>query len=629
MIRKKVSRRSFLRGSTLAAAGGGMGLGLSAGPAMAGSRADDGSGSAFQHGIASGDPTQDSVMLWTRVTPKTVPGQGDEKRTVPVSYVVATDPGLTSVVKQGEAKARPDRDYCVKVDVTGLQAGKTYWYAFSVGQGADTRVSPLGRTKTLPKLGKDSTQPLKLGLVSCSSYLHGKFNAYKAIADLVGKEGEPDVILHLGDYIYEYGFGEYGDVREADPEGEIYKLADYRDRHAQYKKDQDLAKLHTLYPMINIWDDHETADNSWSRDAHNHGGEDGSSSRTIGDTEGGVEWVERKNAGRRAFFEWMPIRPVGEGKALQDIPDAELLDLNDKERPDRKLDVKYRIYRSFSFGDLGELIFLDTRLLRNTDEAENQADFAGINSPDRTLLGKEQEAWLYGDNGDNGVLTGSATKWQILAQQIMVGQLHIVGTPEDGNISENESRPGQIPKGGVIFNTDQWDGWQYSRDQLYTAIETVNGKDGNVVVLTGDIHTSWANDITRYPNNPAHYDGVTGRGSIAAEYVVTSVTSPGLAELAAAEDGIRTVNPHMKYIDLKRKGFMLMSVSGSEVSGTWQYLSTVDPEAGDDFTVEAGPTFRVEPGAHYLQGSNPTNYELNPQQPKCDMFEENCPEEAK
>ncbi len=628
MIRNKVSRRSFLRGSTMAAAAGSIGLGLGARSGVAGPRTDNQSGTVFQHGIASGDPTQTAVMLWTRITPAARPGQGDERRTVPVQYVVALDKDLGAVVAEGTAQARPDRDYCVKVDVTGLKPGTTYWYVFSTnaGQGGNVDVSPLGRTRTLPNLGKDATQAVKLGLVSCSSYLHGKFNAYKAIADLAGTEAEPDVLIHLGDYIYEYGFNEYGnqlESRPAEPEHEIYELKDYRDRHAQYKQDADLALLHTLYPMINIWDDHETADNSWSRDAHNHG------DRTEGDEEGGVLWYARKNAGRRAFFEWMPIRPASkDAQLLQDVPDTELLDPADPERPDKRLDEKYRIYRKFNFGPLADLILLDTRLLRNSDEAANQADFAGINSPDRSLLGKAQEAWLYGD-GSNGALTGSTARWQILGQQIMVGQLHVLGTPEDGNVSENEQRPGQIPKGGVIFNTDQWDGWQYSRDQLYTAIEGVNGRSGNVVVLTGDIHTSWANDITRYPNNPAHYDPFSGRGSIAAEYVVTSVTSPGLAELATVEDSIRTMNPHMKYIDLKRKGFMLMTVSGTEVSGTWQYLSTIRPEDGDDFTVTAGPTFRVTPGEHWLKGSNPTNQELNPQTPKCDMFSKSCPDELK
>jgi alkaline phosphatase D len=236
----------------------------------------------FRHGVASGDPLPDRVILWTRVT---APGD-----VVPVRWVVADDPKLARVVAGGEVQTGSERDYTVKVDVTGLRPATTYYYRFESGRGQ----SPIGRTRTLPAR---NVSRIRLGVVSCSNYPFGYFNAYAALA----RRADLDAILHLGDYIYEYQNGRFGDGgkigRIPDPNAEILSLADYRARHAQYKADPDSQAIHRQHPFIVIWDDHELANNAWSGGAENHNPD-----KAEGD------WFVRRNAAVRAYFEWMPIR---------------------------------------------------------------------------------------------------------------------------------------------------------------------------------------------------------------------------------------------------------------------------------------------------------------------------------
>ena len=304
-----VDRRTFLRGSAAAAASLPWLGACARWPGL-----DDGSG-LFRHGVASGDPLSDRVILWTRVTPPP-----DAPRSIPVRWVLAEEPDLGDVVASGSLVAGPTRDYTVKIDVDGLEPGRSYYYRFDArGVG-----SPVGRTRTLPTGSPDR---LRLAFCSCASHAWGSFNGYRLIA----RRAELDCVLHLGDYIYEHGNGTYGDGaalgRIPEPDKEIVSLADYRTRYAQYRRDPDLQEVHRQHPFIAIWDDHEFANDAWRDGALNHQPDEG-------------PWQERRNNALRAYLEWMPIREVAAGRAGQG-------------------------WRHFRFGDLADLLVLETRLERD------------------------------------------------------------------------------------------------------------------------------------------------------------------------------------------------------------------------------------------------------------------------
>ncbi len=420
-----VSRRTFSR--TLAGAG----INSMAGHSLAfadddkehESKHDREDDSAFRHGVASGDPLSNAVIIWTRITP--------EKRrdSVSVRWEVATDTRMKKTVRKGVASATSGRDFTVKVDVTGLDPGTTYYYQFRSNEDE----SPVGRTKTLPTRNVDR---LRIGVASCSNLPFGYFNSYRAMA----RRSDLDCVLHLGDYIYEYANGEYGDGtalgRIPAPNREILSLSDYRTRYAQYRTDQDLQELHRQHPMIIVWDDHEIANDSYNGGAENHNAGEGS-------------FVDRRAAAVRAWNEWQPIR----------------------ETP---AEQSGRIFRTFNFGDLADLVMLDTR---NFDRDQQVgANNPLIADPTRSLLGEEQEAWLYGQLTTS---VQSGRRWRLLGQQVMMGQL--IASPT------------------TIFNPDQWDGYLASRNRFLTHLQTNTIK--NVVVLTGDIHSSWGNDIAFNPFN--------------------------------------------------------------------------------------------------------------------------------
>jgi alkaline phosphatase D len=442
----------------------------------------------FYHGVASGDPESDRVVLWTRVT--------TDSASVDVTWRIALDTAMTQIVQTGTATTDASRDYTVKVDVTGLQPYTFYYYEFE----AYGRYSLIGRTRTLPVGSVDS---LRFAVVSCSNYAEGYFNAY----DRIRARNDVFAVIHLGDYIYEYGDGEYGDNRALEPAVEIITLADYRMRHSHYKLDPDLLRLHQQYPFFSVWDDHETANNAWAGGAGNHDPA----------TEG--NWFDRKSAGIRAYAEWMPLR----------LPDP-----NDT----------LRIYRRFPFGDLMDLNMLDTRLIgRDEQDGTNNTD------PNRTLLGQQQFSWLTAN------MSASNAKWQVLGQQVMMAPLGAAG---------------------ITFNDDQWDGYPAERTRLYDSVMT-NGVE-NLVVLTGDIHTSWANDLP-YQN----YNQNTGAGSAGVEYVVTSVTSSN-SPIPVPQFLLQLLNPHMKFIDLSQHGYLIFDVNRTRVQGEWWYVDAIDqPNPGENF----------------------------------------------
>jgi alkaline phosphatase D len=367
----------------------------------------------FYHGVASGDPLTDRVIIWTRVTPDSTVGSID------VRWEMATDTTFSqnSLVQADTVTTDTSRDYTVKVDVQHLQPDSWYYYRF-IALG-DTSI--IGRTRTMPQGDVDQ---MRIAVASCSNYTNGFFTAYGKIAE----RNDLDVVVHLGDYIYEGG-GE--DLREHQPNQEIWQLSDYRERHAQYKLDPDLIRAHQQYPWVTVWDDHETANNSYETGAAAHDATEGS-------------WSERKAEGTQAYFEWMPIRP----------------------------DTSGSIYRTFQLGNLAELIMLDTRLEGRDKQIQDfQNNQAQAMDSMRTLLGEAQFQWLSNE------LKQSQAQWKLLGNQVMMA-------PLEANVP---------PFFEGAINSDQWDGYAYERQRLFDTLTANN--INNTVVMTGDIHTNWACDL--------------------------------------------------------------------------------------------------------------------------------------
>jgi alkaline phosphatase D len=506
------SRRNFLSALAIASTVGPAGLAR----ALAPFDVEDDNG-VFAHGVASGDPLRDRVILWTRVTPRS-----NVRSTVPVRWKIAWDPAMRHVVDSGEVLTHAGRDFTVKVDARGLDPGKTYYYRFQ----AQGRKSPIGRTRTLPREGVNN---IRLAVASCSNYPFGFFNAYAAIA----RRADLDAVLHLGDYLYEYANGSFGDGtalgRLVEPPREIVGLNDYRLRHATYKSDPDLREAHRQHPFIAVWDDHESTNDAWRDGAENH--QPG--------TEG--DWQTRKAHSIRAYHEWMPIRG--------------------------KLNAEGRIYRRFRFGDLADITMLDTRLFGRDRQAASPADIATIDNPTRQLLGHEQEQWLLHQLSDS---QSDRVVWRLLGQQVMMAQL-------------------SLDFGASIANPDQWDGYRPARNRLYDHLTTE--RIGNVVVLTGDIHSSWGSDLTRNPFDGS-YNPATGGGALGVEFVTPGITSPflfpdtpqGAEQAAAAARQIRAISPHMKFVELFRRGYLLLDVDRTRVQGEWYFPRSIrERDPAEDF----------------------------------------------
>lgn len=480
----------------------------------------------FRHGVASGDPLGDRVILWTRVTP--APGT----QAAAVSWRLARDPRLSQVVARGEAQTGAARDFTVKVDVTGLEPGTTYYYRFESGK----EPSATGRTKTLPRAG---VSKVRLGVVSCSNLPQGYFNAYACLAN----RPDLDAILHLGDYIYEYANERYGDGtkygRIPAPNKEMVALQDYRERHAQYKADPDSQAIHAQHPFIVVWDDHEFTNNAWSGGAENHDPDEG---------EG--EWTPRRAAAYRAYLEWMPIRE-----------DAQTLN--------------QRIYRTFRFGDLATLLMLDTRIV-GRDRQMPREDTSTIELASRQLLGAEQEAWL----AEQVVASvrGKAT-WNLLGQQVMFAP--------------------QTEPGLRASNPDSWDGYRAARARVFDMIG--RAKAGNVAVLTGDVHSSWAYDLPRDPFKG--YDKATGKGSLGVEFAGTSVTSP--SNLGRGPEGpkqladIMAARPHLHYVDGQYRGYFIVELTRQRLQADFYRVATITERSSAErfekgFITESGRNHLIE-----------------------------------
>ncbi|KZY31967.1 alkaline phosphatase [Alcanivorax sp. HI0083] len=468
-------------------------------------------GVSFLHGVASGDPLSDRVILWTRVTV-----DRDSGEDVAVTVTVARDLAMQQTVASYTATASASSDYCVKLDATGLQPDSWYYYQFSVG---DQR-SPVGRTRTFPA-SETFIDRARFAVVSCSNYPYGFFSVYRAVAN----HADLDFVLHLGDYLYEYGAGEYGEFPERDPQPphEMITLADYRQRHAQYKTDEDLQAVHQQFPMIAVWDDHESTDNSYRDGAGNH------DPLTEGD------WTARKQISQQAYFEWLPIRPREPGNHSV-------------------------IYRNFAFGDLIDLTMLDTRLEGRDEQLTIPAD-PGRNDEDRHLISEQQMDFLLNS------LSESNSQWRFIGQQVMFAQLNIAEIP---SLSE---RHVQLRGNLSAINMDQWDG--YAADRLKILNHIDDNDIDNVVILTGDIHTSWASEIYR---NPGTLLGDLFDKALAAEFVTPAVTSPGFPEGVAELAGVAipVANPHIRYVEAKSRGFILVDVTRQRAQGEFYYAQSIE-----------------------------------------------------
>lgn len=510
-----LDRRTVLRAGALA--GASVGTGVFAGRAATAGAATpagpeappEGAAPVFRHGVASGDPMPDRVILWTRVTPspEAVPGSGLGGDVV-VDWEVSTDPTFATIVRSGTVTTDAGRDHTVKFDATGLAPDSWYHYRFrALGQ-----TSPVGRTRTAPADGTlPATGRWRTGVVSCSNWEAGFFAGYRHLV----QRGDLDVIIELGDYIYEYERGGYtakfGAVRPHDPPHEIITLADYRTRLGQYRTDPDLQALHAHVPWICTWDDHELANDSWEHGAENHQPHEG-------------PWADRKAAGSQAYFEWMPIRP-------DSLRDGGFL------------------YRRLRWGSLAELSMLDLRSYRT--ESPSRLDGRTIDQTG-TMTGAEQFDWLARG------LSSSTARWNVIGNSVMVAPVLI--PPLDHRTMAAVTELLGVPREGITYNADQWDGYAGERRRLFEVIRSTGNR--NHVFLTGDIHSSWVNEV---PFDPADYPGA---GTGAVEFVTPSITSNNVDDIlklpvgnglsVAAQAGLQGANHHIRWVDLDRHGFTVV-----------------------------------------------------------------------
>lgn len=510
---------------------------------------------AFPWGVASGDPLDDAVILWTAVAPA-----NSNIQSIPVllEYVLVDNPPANpaqwgelftpaNTRRLGEFLAVKARDYTVKVDLGNtalysntpfnqgennpLPANQTLLYRFIAG----SQLSRIGRTKTLP-----SGQPnqAKFATMSCSNLPAGLFSVY----DMVRRESL-DFVVHLGDYLYEGGGGgeslsRQGVPRLPIPQKEMVELQDYIQRHQQYKRDPDLQALHATHPMIAVWDDHEVTNDAYKDGAENHQAEEG-------------DYAKRKAIAIRTYYNWMPLR-----ERFERLPTT------------LEPDPREVVYRDFQIGDLFSLIMLDTRIVGRDKQASIAAVDPDRFNSNRNLLGLDQRRWL---SDRLYASKQNKTLWTVLGQQVMFGQLNLLELPQLKFL--DQSVLGNI----AAVNMDQWDGYVAERNRVFNMIKDIGVE--NLVVLTGDIHTSWAMEL--YENPFALVGGSMLQKSLGVELVTPSVTSSGFPDEVAdvVSAALPVLNPHIKYSELKTKGFVLVELTRTELTATWKYAMSITDES--------------------------------------------------
>ena len=542
---------------------------------------------SFDSGVASGDPLSDRVVIWTRA----LPDDTANVTSLNVQFEVASDANFSNITNRGEASVTADTDFTLKVDVTNLSAATTYFYRFlSNGVTSDT-----GTTRTLP--ATDATvEQVRFAVFSCSNYPAGFFNAYTEALN----ESDLDAVLHLGDYIYEYERGNFGDedlnsdnIGRALPENnntELFTLQDYRLRYALYRTDAGLRSLHQQAPFIVVPDDHEVANDTFINGAENH-------------NEGEGDFSARKAAALQAYFEWLPIRPFVPGDNAT-------------------------FNRAFQWGNLVNLLMLDTRHTARSEKIPEVADpfwlddnnnfraeafQAALVDPSRTMLGQEQLGWML----DN-MATSTAT-WQVLGQQVLMGRMFIptevlLGLGDlaavNQSITELATIRGRIAAGdptvtdaerarvetALPYNLDAWDGYFAEREFIFGNLEQMAK---NVVVLAGDTHNAWASNLRTLSNNP-----------VGVEFATPGVTSPGLEQflsldVAAArglEQGLSLIIDPLQYTNLNERGLMFVTFTAESATAEWRFIDTID---STDYNVvpELTTTMSVAAGSNTLTQS--------------------------
>ncbi len=509
----------------------------------------------FQHGIASGDPRANSVILWTRLTLET-PNIGDMQ----VEWEVSETQDFSSFIASGTAVTHAARDWTVKVEAAGLAAGQTYYYRFRYG----AKISPVGQTKTLPEGGVES---VRFAVTSCANWQHGYFNTY----DHIARQDHFDALLHLGDYYYEYGRG--GAIAEAaeigrlhDPAHEIITLGDYRQRHAQYRSDASLQAVSAKLPMITIWDDHETSNDSWRTGAENHGPDEG-------------VWEDRKRAALRAYYEWMPIRDPKTGG------------------------VREAIFRHYNYGDLLSLITVETRLLARDkpliidDYFDMIREDKGTKRFNEILFDETRD--MLGDVQTDFIIDTLKTskeagqKWRMLANQVVIGRVTSPDlTPHVDPVAiDNMAKvwPGirdfvEFSQYGLPTYTDSWDGYPVARDRFYDRLSEAGIND--VVVVTGDSHEFWVNDLTDKEG-----------AAMGVELGTTAVCSLTLADYmgTATEDYALLMtqsNQDVRYYNPMRSGYLDLELG--QKTGTARLIS-IDTRISKDYQAEMTAQFTLKP----------------------------------
>jgi alkaline phosphatase D len=485
-------------------------------------------GSGFTHSVASGEPSANSVLLWTRYV-----GEAETALT----WQIAESEDFAKPVAEGNVTAAPQRDWCAKGVATGLAPDRWYFFRFIAPDGT---ASPTGRTRTLPV---DTTAQFRLAVFSCSNFGFGWFNAYGHAAEA----NDADLAVHLGDYIYEYGADNYPNPSQAAsgrvlaPETEIVALTDYRLRYATYRADPDLQRLHQVLPMIAVWDDHESANDSYKDGAQNHQPE----------TEG--DWQVRKAMAKQAYREWMPV---------SDAP-----------------------YAAYQVGDLATLFRLDTRLEGREQQFSLEKVLAGKTdpqaaltafrdgewaNPERQLLGQAQDVWLADGLAAS---TAKGTQWQVLVQQVLIGNLKspqaLAGMMGDGLpdfVRQRLAAAAMASKAGLPLNMDAWDGYPAARERVFKAALAA---DANLVVLAGDTHNGWAFDLTHEGANVGVELGVCSVSSPGFESYLSFVKPDVLASALVAE------NEQLQWADTAQRGYMVVELTPARAVTEYRFTGSV------------------------------------------------------
>ncbi len=473
----------------------------------------------FPFGVCSGDPSGTSIILATNIWPSKDVNQ--------VQWLIATDTLLKSIVQAGTETITEQDGYAVKKEIEDLLPGTTYYYQFSY-QGIK---SPIGRTKTI---NTNNPSNLRFAVASCSNYESGWFYAYRAIAE----EKNIDAVLHLGDYIYEYHGNHFSKtplIRNHLPACEIVSLSDYRTRYAQYRMDPDLQEMHRLHPVIAIWDDHEFANNCYANGVESRLG----------------EWDQRKKDGKKAYFEWIPVKNNAESS----------------------------VRRAFSFGNLADLYMLDGRLEARSPQLVNSMDTCYLQK-ERVMLGAEQANWLISN------VVNSKAKWKIMGNQVIFSEL-------DFRKIEKRGRS----------NMDMWQGYPIERNRIFDSLYANQVR--NLVIVTGDAHTSWGFHLRKNIRDTKH--------DIGAEFVTPSITSANLDEFVSwwkvliAKSYLKGKKhtPHLQYLDLTRHGYMLLDLNESKAECTWKYVKNIHTSK-----YKRGKSVKMDIGFQSLQGASLPTHKL-------------------